>query len=44
MLVLVADTNLFHEFRPLKELPWIDLGEKDEVMLIVTEPVQSELD
>lgn len=44
MLVLVVDTNLFHEFRALKDLPWEELGEPDEVILAVTDPVQSELD
>lgn len=44
MLVLVVDTNLFHEFRALKDLPWEELGEPDKVILAVTDPVQSELD
>jgi hypothetical protein len=44
MLVLVVDTNLFHEFRRLEDLPWDELGEPEEVVLVVTEPVQSELD
>ncbi len=44
MLKLVVDTNLFHEFRPLEDLPWQDLGEDDKVELIVTDVVQTELD
>lgn len=44
MLVLIVDTNLFHEFRPLRELPWEELGTTDEIILIVSEPVQTELD
>ena len=44
MLLLVVDTNLFHEFRRLEELPWNELGESEEIVLIVSDPVQTELD
>ncbi|WP_185962345.1 PIN domain-containing protein [Palleronia caenipelagi] len=44
MLRLIIDTNLFHEFRPLEELPWAELGELDYIELIVTDVVQTELD
>ena len=44
MLLLVVDTNLFHEFRRLEELPWEELGESEEIVLIVSDPVQTELD
>ena len=44
MLKLVIDTNLFHEFRPLEDLPWADLGELGCIELIVTDVVQTELD
>ena len=44
MLLLVVDTNLFHEFRRLEELPWNELGEREEIVLIVSDPVQNELD
>lgn len=44
MLLLVVDTNLFHEFRALENLPWVDLGEKNEIVLVVSEEVQTELD
>lgn len=44
MLLLVVDTNLFHEFRRLEELPWNELGESEETILIVSDPVQTELD
>ncbi|MEP0505215.1 MAG: hypothetical protein ABJD13_12055 [Paracoccaceae bacterium] len=44
MLRLVVDTNLFHEFRSLPDLPWQELEEADEIVLFVTEPVQTELD
>ncbi|MCY4302255.1 MAG: PIN domain-containing protein [Aestuariivita sp.] len=42
--MLIVDTNIFHECRRLEDLPWENLGEPDEIVLIVTEPVQSELD
>lgn len=42
-LFLIADTNLFLECRALKSLPWDEL-DADEIELIVTRPVQSELD
>lgn len=43
---LVVDTNLFHECRSLDapDFPWSDLGDFDTVELIVSDPVQSELD
>ena len=44
MLKLVVDTNLFHEFRTLEDLPWADLGELGCIELIVTDVVQTELD
>ena len=44
MLQLVVDTNLFHEFRRLEDLPWTELGEREEIVLIVSDPVQTELD
>jgi hypothetical protein len=44
MLALIVDTNLFHEFRNFEDLPWEELGEPDEIILVVTEPVQTELD
>ncbi len=44
MLRLIVDTNLFHEFRPLEDLPWAELGELDCIELIVTDVVQTELD
>ena len=44
MLQLIVDTNLFHEFRALNQLAWSELGEQDAIVLLVTDPVQSELD
>lgn len=43
-ITLVADTNLFIQCRDLKELPWDQLGEYDEIKLVVTRPVQKEID
>lgn len=44
MLTLVVDTNLFHEFRPLHTLPWSEITDADEIILLVSDPVQTELD
>ena len=44
MLVLIVDTNLFHEFKPLRDLPWDELGEPDSIQLLACDPVQTELD
>ena len=44
MLTLVVDTNLFHEFRPLDTLPWSEITDTDEIILLVSDPVQTELD
>jgi hypothetical protein len=40
---LVADTNLFFEFKTLEELPWQELG-YDTVVIILTKPVLDEID
>lgn len=42
-LILIPDTNLFLECRSLSTIPWEELG-VPEIDLIVTRPVQSELD
>jgi hypothetical protein len=39
---LVADTNLFFEFKTLEELPWQELG-YDTVVIILTKPVRDEI-
>ena len=44
MLTLVVDTNLFHEFRPIDTLPWSEITDADEIILLVSDPVQTELD
>ena len=44
MLTLVVDTNLFHEFRPLDTLPWSEITDANEIILLVSDPVQTELD
>ena len=44
ILYLVPDTNLFIQCLPLGELPWSDLGDFEEIRLIVCRPVQREID
>ena len=39
-----VDTNLFLQCRPLEQLEWTDLGDFEEVRLIVSRPVQREID
>jgi len=43
-LTLFPDTNLFIQCRALASLPWAELGDWDEVELLVTRPVQAEID
>ena len=42
-LRLVADTNLFFECKPLKQLPWGELRH-DPVVILLTKPVLDEID
>ncbi|MET4384450.1 hypothetical protein ABIB73_000185 [Bradyrhizobium sp. F1.4.3] len=42
-LHLVADTNLFFEFKPIEQLPWGELG-ADLVVIVLTKPVVDEID
>ncbi len=42
-LHLVADTNLFFEFKKLEELPWCELN-ADPIVILVTKPVLDEID
>jgi PIN domain-containing protein len=44
ILVLFPDTNLFVQCRPLHELDWAACGDHDEIHLIVSRPVQEEID
>ena len=44
ILYLFLDTNVFVQCKPLEELDWLKWREFDEVQLIVSRPVQSELD
>ena len=44
ILYLFPDTNLFIQCRPLHELRWKTWTEFDEVHVIVSRPVQSEID
>jgi hypothetical protein len=43
ILYLFPDTNLFIQCRPLPELDWNRLGSFDEIRLIVSRPVQNEI-
>ena len=43
-LHLFPDTNLFIQCKDLKDLPWGDLGDFDDIELIVSRPVQKEID
>jgi PIN domain len=40
---LVADTNLFFEFKALEQLPWVELG-YDTVVTLLAKPVLDEID
>lgn len=44
ILYLFPDTNLFIQCRPIAELPWSDLGDFDEIRLVVCRPVMREID
>jgi len=44
VLYLFPDTNVFIQCRPLEELDWRQLGNFDEIHLIVCRPVQREID
>ncbi|MER9338759.1 hypothetical protein NKJ06_33360 [Mesorhizobium sp. M0293] len=41
---LFPDTNLFFQCKDIGGLPWSDLGDFDEVELIVSRPIQKEID
>src|SRR6185312_14749549 len=43
-LYLFPDTNLFAQCRALEELDWDRWGDFDEVHLLVSRPVQAEID
>lgn len=43
-LFLFPDTNLFVQCKPLEELDWSTWGDFDEINLLVTRPVQAEID
>jgi hypothetical protein len=42
--VAFLDTNIFLHCQPLREIPWRDVLQTDEVMLIATRVVVAELD
>ena len=44
ILYLFPDTNLFIQCRPLSDLPWSDLGEFDQIHLLLCRPVVREID
>ena len=44
ILYLFPDTNLFIQCRPIRDLPWSDLGDFDEIHLLVCRPVMREID
>jgi hypothetical protein len=41
---LFPDTNVFVQCRPLEELDWSSWRELDEVHLVVSRPIESEID
>ncbi|MBI4920152.1 MAG: hypothetical protein HY834_00245 [Devosia nanyangense] len=43
-IVLVCDTNLLLQCPPLHELRWQELGNFDEIDIVVSRPVQKEID
>lgn len=43
-LILFPDSNLFFQYRALHELPWNELGDYGQIELIVSRPVQKEID
>lgn len=43
-LTVFPDTNLFLQCKPLEELDWNLIGHADDVDVLITRPVQSELD
>ena len=44
MLVFIVDTNLFLQFRDLQELPWGDLSDEEDILLLIPQQVIRELD
>jgi PIN domain len=44
ILYVFPDTNLFAQCRPLEELDWGAFGAFDEINLIVSRPIQAEID
>lgn len=44
MMVLFLDTNVFMQCRDLKELPWSDIANKDDILLLIPQAVEKEID
>jgi hypothetical protein len=43
-LYLFVDTNLFLQCRPLEQLDWSPMGQVDAIEMVLTRPIQAELD
>lgn len=44
MRVIFLDTNLFLQCRDLKELPWKEIADEDELLLLIPKTVENEID
>ena len=44
ILYFFPDTNLFIQCKPLKDIDWSDFNDFEEIHLIVSRPVQKEID
>lgn len=44
ILYLVPDTNVFLQCKPLDQIDWTALGDWDQIEVLLTRPVQSEID
>lgn len=44
MKVLFLDTNIFLQCRELKQLPWEEIAEGENLLLLIPRPVQEEID
>lgn len=44
MIVLFLDTNVLMQCRDLKELPWSDIANNDDLLLLIPQTVEKEID
>jgi hypothetical protein len=44
MRVYFVDTNVFLQCKPLKQLPWAEISEDSEIVLLISRVVQEEID